>query len=398
MSWPMVKLGDVASFVRGITFKPDDVIPVDSAGAVACMRTKNVQEHIDLSDVWGIPHSFVKRPGQFVREGDLLVSTANSWNLVGKCSWVPELPWPTTVGGFIAALRSDGRIDPRFLYHWFASSDVQARVRNCARQTTNIANLSFDRCLDLALPLPSLSEQKRLAAILDQAANVRALAIGAKQTLKAVPESLFFHMFGDPESPTVGEKVAIDSVAELINGDRSKNYPSGDDLKSSGVLFLNTSNLVDGRLMLENCNFITEEKFASISRGKLQRGDVIITLRGTLGQCALFDCAEPTGFINAQMMIIRSGKKVIPRYLLEVLRFRSVQARLQRENSGTAVPQLTAAQIGRFQIPVPAIDWQRQFVDAVDKVANKLRLLEERSNRMSLLFTSLQHAAFRGEL
>ena len=41
-AWKTVTLGDVAEFVRGITFKPDDVVPVDAPGSVACMRTKNV--------------------------------------------------------------------------------------------------------------------------------------------------------------------------------------------------------------------------------------------------------------------------------------------------------------------------------------------------------------------
>ena len=88
-----VPLGDVASFIRGITFKPDDVVPVGSNGSVACMRTKNVQSELELSDVWGISDTFVKREDQYLAGGDLLVSSANSWNLVGKCCWVPVLPW-----------------------------------------------------------------------------------------------------------------------------------------------------------------------------------------------------------------------------------------------------------------------------------------------------------------
>src|SRR5664280_974539 len=94
--WPVVALGDHASFVRGVTFKPDDVRPLGEAQSVACMRTKNVQASLDLEDVWGIPAGCVRRDEQFLRDGDLLVSSANSWNLVGKCSWVGPLPWRST--------------------------------------------------------------------------------------------------------------------------------------------------------------------------------------------------------------------------------------------------------------------------------------------------------------
>jgi type I restriction enzyme S subunit len=87
-----VALGEVAEFVRGINFKPDDVVPTDTPDAVACMRTKNVQAELDLSDVWAVGQQFVKRDDQFLRTGDILVSSANSWNLVGKCCWIPDLP------------------------------------------------------------------------------------------------------------------------------------------------------------------------------------------------------------------------------------------------------------------------------------------------------------------
>ncbi|WP_217998395.1 hypothetical protein, partial [Sphingobium amiense] len=142
----MQRLGDVAEFVRGITFKPDDVIDINAPDAVVCMRTKNVQADLDVSDLLAIPPSFVKRPDKYLNEGDILVSTANSWNLVGKCCWVPKLNMKATLGGFISALRSTStNLDGRYLYHWFSFDPVQTLVRNCARQTTNIANLSFDQ-------------------------------------------------------------------------------------------------------------------------------------------------------------------------------------------------------------------------------------------------------------
>ena len=170
-----VKLGDVASFIRGITFKPEDVVPVGTDGSVACLRTKNVQKSLETSDVWAVDQSHVKRSDQFLEHGDILVSSANSWNLVGKCCWVPELYQRTTFGGFISALRADSQLVlPRFLFRWFSSNRIQATVRSFGRQTTNISNLDFGRCLKLELPLPPLSEQRRIAEVLDRAEALRA--------------------------------------------------------------------------------------------------------------------------------------------------------------------------------------------------------------------------------
>ena len=101
----MVALGEVADFIRGINFKPDDVVSLDTPGSVACMRTKNVQTEIDLSDVWAVAEAFVRREEQMLQCGDILVSSANSWNLVGKCCWIPQLPYRASFGGFISVLR-----------------------------------------------------------------------------------------------------------------------------------------------------------------------------------------------------------------------------------------------------------------------------------------------------
>jgi len=198
-------LNDVATFIRGITFKPEDVVPVGSPNSVACMRTKNVQAKLDLSDVWGVSAFFVKRRDQYLQPGDVLVSSANSWNLVGKCCWVPELPWQSTFGGFISALRPDmSKVDPRYLYRWFASDRVQTIVRSFGQQTTNISNLNVDRCLRLEIPLPPLVEQRRIATILDKADALRARRRAALAQLDALTQSVFLDMFGSPVTNPAG--------------------------------------------------------------------------------------------------------------------------------------------------------------------------------------------------
>ena len=156
MSISSVALGDVAEFIRGVTYKPADLVENFSDGSVVCMRTANVQKELDQSDLLSIPRELAKNEKKILREGDLLVSTANSWNLVGKCCWVPSLDYVATAGGFIAALRGDQeKVDLRYLYRWFSSSNTQANARNCGRQTTNISNMDISRCLALEIPLPA---------------------------------------------------------------------------------------------------------------------------------------------------------------------------------------------------------------------------------------------------
>ncbi len=193
------KLGDVVDFIRGITFKPEDVVDVDHHGAVVCMRTKNIQAQLEVDDLIAVPDHFVRRDELFLKEGDILISSANSWNLVGKVVAVPELSYPATAGGFIAIVRAKpGAIRPDYLYRWLASDSSQVAIRGCSRKTTNISNLSIPRFLDLPIMVPELSDQIKAATALEKAEG---LFRKRKESIRLADEFLravFFAKFGDP--------------------------------------------------------------------------------------------------------------------------------------------------------------------------------------------------------
>ena len=102
----------------------------------------------------------------------------------------------------------------------------------------------------------------------------------------------------------------------IIDGDRSSRYPKRSEFQEKGVLFLNTTNIVQNRLDLTEANFVSPEKFDKIKKGRLQRFDIVMTTRGSIGKAALFDCDPPKGLINAQMLILRADDEIINRKFL----------------------------------------------------------------------------------
>lgn len=264
----MTSLGDVATFVRGVTFKPSDICDPSAEGSIAVLRTKNVQRQLDLSDVIRIPARLVKRSDQILREGDTLISSANSWHLVGKCCWVPRLDEPAAVGGFITALRPvPGRVVARYLYHWFSSPTVQATVRSFGNQTTSISNLNLQRCATLDIPLPSLAEQKRIVAILDQADALRSKRRQALAHLGELTNSIFHDMFGNlsAASSTIGE------VAQIQGGLQVSTKRESAPVE---VPYLRVANVYRGRLDLTEVKRLkaTDQE---ISRTLLSKGDLL---------------------------------------------------------------------------------------------------------------------------
>ncbi len=167
-SWSISPLGDVADIIRGITFPASAKRREPTLGHVACLRTSNVQRSLEWGDLLYVPATFVRNPDQWVREGDLCISMANSYELVGKVAPVVGARPTTTFGGFLAVIRPRGDLLAPYLALFMTSPTVQKELRKGATQTTNIANISLGRLRPLLVWIPTLAEQERIVARVDQ--------------------------------------------------------------------------------------------------------------------------------------------------------------------------------------------------------------------------------------
>lgn len=399
------QLGDVATFIRGITFKPDDVVPVGYDGSVACMRTRNVQSELDLSDVWGVPQPRVKRKDQFLTRGDVLVSSANSWNLVGKCCWVPELSWQATFGGFVSVLRADeAQLDARYLYHWFSSPWIQTTVRTFGRQTTNISNLDIKRCLRLQIPLPPLPEQRRIAAILDKADALRTKRRAAIAKLDELTQSIFLDMFGDPQANQKGFPIKSLSEFYVNDSEGTKCGPFGSALKkgefvSDGVPVWNMDNIdARGRMALPCRMWITPRKFKQLAAYAVRDGDVIISRAGTVGKMCVIAARVPESIISTNLIRVRFGSALLPSYFVSLMTY--CKGRVGRLKTGPdgAFTHMSTNILDTLKFPYPPPSLQKRFAETAQSIEAQTHTLGSQAAEMENLFAALQQRAFRGEL
>lgn len=166
-SWAIGRLGDVAEIVRGVTFPGSAKSKTQERSDVACLRTASVQAEIDWDDLIFISPTYVTRKDQWVAPNDIMISMANSFELVGKVAIVRHVPQKATFGAFLAAIRPI-LIEPHFLLCVLRSPAMQRAFRASSSQTTNIANISLGRMRPLELPVPPLAEQKRIVAKVDE--------------------------------------------------------------------------------------------------------------------------------------------------------------------------------------------------------------------------------------
>ena len=143
-----------------------------------------------------------------------------------------------------------------------------------------------------------------------------------------------------------------------------------DDFSDTGYcLFLNAKNVTATGFSFENRMFITKEKDDALHNGKLERGDVVLTTRGTLGNLAFYDDSVPfeNVRINSGMVILRMKKSVMTEvFFMEQfkLQLQSIKGKIA---SGSAQPQLPISTMNKIRILLAPMALQEQFAAFVEQ-------------------------------
>jgi type I restriction enzyme S subunit len=388
VTWETVPLGNVARYIRGVTYKPGDVVGAEDG--VPCLRTKNVQGTLDLSDLIYVRTDVRHRAEQVVQSNDVLVSSANSWHLVGRAVQATSAAQGMLVGGFIGSIRFDSQlIDPRYGFHWFSSPEVQTRVRSFGQQTTNIANLNVDRTLGLNIPLPPLPEQRRIAAILDEADALRIRNRAATQHLNELRRAAIHRAIRD-----VRTTKPLGDVAVLYGG---ASLPAGLAFsgQADGYLLLKVSDLNAPGNELSVSTALAWSPAAGARSSTAPTGSIVIPKRGASIATNKKRILRRPAILDPNLMGIEPLDQVVSAEWLHAW-FETVD--LASLQSGSSVPQLNKQDLVHLAVPLPPMAHQRQFAAADAQIAERLAHHQLRAKQVDCLFASLQHRAFRGEL
>ena len=167
-SWSWVALGEVIDIVRGITFPADQKTKEAAPGRIACLRTSNVQQAIEWDDLLFVDRSFMGRQDQLIQHHDIVMSMANSRELVGKVALIEHIPHAeATFGGFLGVLRPR-KIDPLYAMAVLRTPYARSLLIDSSSQTTNIANVSLAKLRPVPFPLPPEAEQSRIVTRVEE--------------------------------------------------------------------------------------------------------------------------------------------------------------------------------------------------------------------------------------
>ena len=168
---------------------------------------------------------------------------------------------------------------------------------------------------------------------------------------------------GEEYIPESWETPRLKDNAYFINGDRGKNYPSGEDIKTEGIPFLTSDNIHSSIVDIarDGAKYITEEKYNSMHGAKLRINDLIYCLRGSIGLCAL-NKELTQGTIASSLVVIRPKATVIPEFLNYVMNSAVIQQQNDNYMNGSCAANLSAENVRNYNMPFPQIEEQKAIV------------------------------------
>lgn len=182
--------------------------------------------------------------------------------------------------------------------------------------------------------------------------------------------------------------ISLGDVTIFVNGDRGHNYPAPTEFVADGIPFISAVDLVDGRVVHSAANRISEQAYASLGSGKVQPGDVLFCLRGSLGKMArVTDLSR--GAIASSLVIVRPTSRIDGRYLYYALVSLLGQGLARELDNGSVQPNISARALKAVLIPLPTIAEQRAIAHILGTLDDKIELNRQMNETLEAMARAL---------
>jgi type I restriction enzyme S subunit len=397
-------LNEIADVIRGVTFSKAEGSIMSAPDKTPVIRAGSIQQSllVDEGQIW-VPSEKVKK-SQYIRKDDIVMCTSSgSSDLVGKCAKSVS-DWDGSFGAFCVGIRPKKQVcDSSYLYHFLRSP----KFKNWTKTSSgaNIKNIRISELSNFEIPLPPLTEQKRIATILDKADVIRRKRQQAIQLADEFLRSVFLEMFGDPVTNSKGwdTKKIKDGVISISAGwsANGADYPCGDNelgvLKISAVtagIFKPTENkYVEKKIIPENKKLIHPMK-----------GDLLFSRANTrelvAATCIVLEDRMDVFLPDKLWKIETDSTVLLPEFLNYLVwqpRFKDI---LTSQATGTSGSMLNISK-AKFENTIaiyPDVKSQEIFANIYWKVQKTLKNINKSGASMRDLFSALSQKSFAGEI
>ena len=383
MAKDIIKLGDVATYINGYAFKPED-------------RGEEGLQIIRIQDLTGNSYDLGFYNGKYpkkieINDGDVLISWSAS---LGVYVWNGG---KALLNQHIFKVKFD-KVDIDKSYFVYA---VRYKLNDMGEKThgatmKHIVKRDFDAT---EIPYPPLKKQIEIAINLDKISMVIKERKRELQFLDELIKARFVEMFGDPIQNPKGWDMPL--IEEVVANEKNalKAGPFGSALKKEYYVESGYKIYGQEQVISDDCTFgdyyIDEERYKSLENCAVQPGDVLISLVGTYGKLLIMPEVFEPGIINPRLMKITFDKeKVNPYYFKFFFQSESLKKALSQNTHGGTMDILNLGIVRKIEMPLPPLKLQNEFVDFVHQVDKSKVAVQKALDESQILFDSLMQKYF----
>lgn len=391
MNWPLVQLGGVADISAGNSAPQgqhdfsEEGIPFVRAGSLSDLL-KGETSHLER-----IAEDDAKRLKlRLFSKNSILFAKSGMSCMKG---YVYRLPFEAYVVSHLAIVQPGPELYPAYAEHALRVFSPVSLVRDEAYPSIRLPDISAHK-----VPLPPLDEQRRIAAILDQADALRRLRSRALDKLNTLGQAIFHEMFGDVlVNPKGLPRAPLASVATFTSGATPSKSESA--FWENGDIPWITPKDMKAYELVDAIDKVTHEAVSKTNLKIIPSDTPLIVVRGMiLAHTVPIGITKIQCTINQDMKAIRFSDEILPEFGMSCLIAQHSRLLKRVDTAAHGTKRLNMDRLGETPILMPSISEQREFLTvlATSRAAiTSNRLAKEKELR---LFSSLQHRAFKGEL
>ena len=364
----MARLGDVATYINGYAFKPDDW----SDTGLPIIR---------IQDLTGNSYQANRYNGEYapkyeINDGDVLISWSAS---LGIYVWHGE---KAILNQHIFKVVFDkADISKSFFVHQVENILEKAASSAHGATMKHLTKPVFDA---LHFYLPPLDEQRKMAAVLDKVSELIAKRRQQLDKLDEMVKARFVEMFANVEDEDT-----------LINLCTFIDYRGRTPEKAeSGLPFITAKNIKMHHMSFDTQEFISRETYEKVmTRGFPRIGDVVFTTEAPLGNVCRIPYIE-TGFYIGQRIITMQTERLEPAYLEYALSSDEFKKKIVEKSSGSTVTGIRSKLLEQLTIPVPPLALQEQFAAFVKQTDKSKLTIQKSLEKLEILKKALMQEYF----
>ena len=386
--WETKTIADVFDSIRNgksvTQDKSGEGVPVTrietiSNGSIDLQRIGYTSDEVDTDD------------SHWLEPGDILFSHINSPDRVGNVALYEGSPSRLLHGINLLRMRSNrSYLEPRFALHLLRNQRFRGQLRKFVNQAVNQASVNTTNLKSIEVSLPPLEEQKRIAAILDAADQLRTKRQQTIDRLSTLQAALFNKIFCVEKSSDWPIVPLGDLISTASGGTPSRKEP----MFFQGEIPWVKSGEVKGRLVMESEEKISFEALTNSSAKLMPAGTVLLAMYGaTVGAVSILGIEATT---NQAVCCLTPTDQILGSYLADYLRSKTPE--LKRMAAGGAQPNISQQVVRQVPLLLAPIDAQIEYKLALEGIATAQSLSASSFENFDKLFNSLQQRAFRGDL